>query len=203
MARTDEGEYEFVVGNRHLLSAVFVLMVLFGIFFSLGYFVGRSGDGGPAPQQAAVPSGGTVRQPQAPPPAAAPESVGPGEAQVAQPPETASTQPAAETRAEETKPEPQAPAPEPEPASAPAAAGPQPGQTFLQVAAVKQSEAKVIVDILKAKGYQAMTAPVPVNGVPSDTLFRALVGPIRDAAELARLKSNLQAAGFKPHVTKY
>lgn len=203
MARTEEGEFEFVVGNKHLLSAVFVLMVLFGIFFSLGYFVGRSGDGPAAPPQTAASSPSTgVRQPQEAPPAPAPETqVNPGEAQVSQSPDGSQTAAAAPAPAEAT-PEPQPPAPEPEPSRA-VAAGPQPGQTFLQVAAVKQSEAKVIVDVLRGKGFNALTAPVVVNGVVSDSLFRALVGPVKDAAELARLKSDLQAAGFKPYVQKY
>lgn len=204
MARTDEGEFEFVVGNKHLLSAVFVLMVLFGIFFSLGYFVGRSGDGGSTPPQTTAAAGGGVQQPQAAPPVVVTETpVAPGEAQVSAPGDgtqpVASSDPNAVNPAPETAPPVQAA----EPAKAPVPAGPQPGETFLQVAAVKHSEAKVIVDVLRAKGFSAVTAPVVVNGVVSDSLYRALVGPVRDASDLARLRSELQAAGFKPYVQKY
>ncbi|HWR51834.1 MAG TPA: SPOR domain-containing protein [Bryobacteraceae bacterium] len=201
MARTDDGEFEFVVGNRHLLSAVFVLMVLFGIFFSLGYFVGRSGDGTSAPTQASASTGGGVRQPQDAPAPAMETAVAPGEAQVAQPAE--GTQAVAAEPVAGEQPLPDAGTPAPEPARPAVATGPQPGETFLQVAAVKHSEAKVIVDVLRAKGFSAVTAPVVINGVVSDSLYRALVGPVKDAGDLARLKSDLQAAGFKPYVQKY
>ncbi len=201
MARTEDGEFEFVVGNRHLLSAVFVLMVLFGIFFSLGYFVGRSGDGTSAPTQATAAAGGGVRQPQEAPAMPATEApVAPGEAQVSAPAGGAQT---AGPDSGVPQPAPEAAPPAAEPARPAVAAGPQPGETFLQVAAVKHSEAKVIVDVLKAKGFNALTAPVVVNGVASDSLYRALVGPVKDAGDLARLKSELQAAGFKPYVQKY
>ena len=42
MARNDEGEFELVLGNRQLLSVFFILMVLMGVFFAMGYIVGRN-----------------------------------------------------------------------------------------------------------------------------------------------------------------
>ncbi len=57
MPRNEDGEFELVVGNKQLLSIVFILMVVFGVVFSMGYFVGRANSGSdtPAPggQQAA------------------------------------------------------------------------------------------------------------------------------------------------------
>src|SRR5436190_10354663 len=41
MPRNDEGEFELVLGNSQLLSGFFIVVMLFGIFFSLGYIVGR------------------------------------------------------------------------------------------------------------------------------------------------------------------
>src|SRR5229473_2108340 len=41
MAKTD-GEYELVLGNRQLLSAFFIVVILFGVFFTMGYIVGRN-----------------------------------------------------------------------------------------------------------------------------------------------------------------
>ena len=36
MSKTD-GEYELVLGNRQLLSAFFIIVILFGVFFTMGY----------------------------------------------------------------------------------------------------------------------------------------------------------------------
>ena len=41
MSKTD-GEYELVLGNRQLLSAFFIIVILFGVFFTMGYVVGRN-----------------------------------------------------------------------------------------------------------------------------------------------------------------
>src|SRR5947207_152869 len=41
MAKSD-GEYELVLGNRQLLSAFFVVVILFALFFTMGYIVGRN-----------------------------------------------------------------------------------------------------------------------------------------------------------------
>ena len=41
MSKT-EGEYELVLGNRQLLSAFFIIVILFGVFFTMGYVVGRN-----------------------------------------------------------------------------------------------------------------------------------------------------------------
>lgn len=56
MGRNDEGEFELVLGNKQLLSVFFILVVLLGIFFIMGYVVGR---GNPRPDAvtAAIASG--------------------------------------------------------------------------------------------------------------------------------------------------
>src|SRR2546425_2364021 len=41
MNKTD-GEFELVLGNRQLLSAFFIVVILFGVFFTMGYIVGRN-----------------------------------------------------------------------------------------------------------------------------------------------------------------
>ena len=46
MARTDDGEVEWILGNRQLLSVFFVVVILLGVFFTLGYVVGRSSGSG-------------------------------------------------------------------------------------------------------------------------------------------------------------
>ena len=42
MARNDEGEFELVLGNRQLISVFLIVVILLGVFFSMGYIVGRN-----------------------------------------------------------------------------------------------------------------------------------------------------------------
>ena len=210
MPRNEDGEFELVVGNKQLLSIIFILMVVFGVVFSMGYFVGRANSGDtPAPvaQQAANQSSG---RPQAagaegaatPTPDATPdESLPAGDAKVTTPEASSTTTPVASA----TPMAAHAPAATPKPAATPppapktAVAAVQAGQTFLQVAAVKKPQADMLVEVLKEKGFRAVTSQT----APGAELYRALVGPLRDAAELARTKADLENAGFKPIVKRF
>lgn len=42
MPRNDDGEFELVLGNRQLLSVFFIVVILLGVFFTMGYIVGRN-----------------------------------------------------------------------------------------------------------------------------------------------------------------
>ena len=42
MARNEDGEFELVLGNRQLLSGFFIVVVLLGVVFSMGYIVGKN-----------------------------------------------------------------------------------------------------------------------------------------------------------------
>src|SRR5512132_147063 len=42
MHKNDTGEFELVLGNRQLLSGFAVVAILFGVFFAMGYIVGRN-----------------------------------------------------------------------------------------------------------------------------------------------------------------
>ena len=42
MAKNEDGEFELVLGNRQLLSVFFIVVVLLGVFFTMGYIVGRN-----------------------------------------------------------------------------------------------------------------------------------------------------------------
>ena len=42
MPQNEDGEFELILGNRQLLSVFFIVVVLFGVFFTTGYIVGRS-----------------------------------------------------------------------------------------------------------------------------------------------------------------
>ena len=209
MTRNEDGEMELVVGNKQLLSIVFILMVVFGVVFSMGYFVGRANSGdAPAPvaQQAANQTPG---RPQAagaegaatPAPEATPDDALPaGDAKVTTPDVASSTTPVAAA----TPAAAHIPAATPKPvATPPAPKAPvtaiQAGQTYLQVAAVKKPQAEMLVEVLKEKGFRAMSSQT----APGAELYRALVGPLRDAAEVARTKADLENAGFKPIVKRF
>ena len=42
MPKNDEGEFELVLGNKQLLSVFFIVVVLLGVFFAMGYIAGRN-----------------------------------------------------------------------------------------------------------------------------------------------------------------
>jgi len=225
MPRNEEGEFELVVGNRQLLTIVFILMVLFGIVFSMGYFVGRNSVSETAstsgPARSPTAESASPAQPGSPPalPDATRETppVDPGlergqakvaatsskplsapEAEQAKPPETPQAAPPVAQKPKQSTPPAPPPAPEPAAGEESPAAQPAPGQTFLQVAAVRRPEAELMVDVLKRRGFSARVAPVP-----DKPEFRVLVGPLQDSAALAKTQADLQLAGFRSIVRKY
>ena len=42
MPKNEEGEFELVLGNKQLLSVFFIVVILLGVFFTMGYIVGRN-----------------------------------------------------------------------------------------------------------------------------------------------------------------
>ncbi len=196
MPRNEDGEFEVVLRNRQVLSLAFVVVVLLGIFFTAGYIMGRSSspaaDAGKAAKATAAPGTPIVVEP-----------AGPAQRPAAGEPVARAGKGAPETAGAAQKGRP-APAREAEPKAAGVApsgpitpAEPSPGQVFLQVAAVRQAEAELLVEVLRKKGFQAQMAPVPAK---SD--FRVLVGPLADAAAIAKAKTDLEAAGFKETILR-
>src|SRR5690349_10910323 len=129
--RDSDGQYELVVGNRQLLSAFFVVVILFSVFFALGYIVGRNSTPSSKLAAEATASAADERAPasvaprSSERPSATPDaSRDPGQKPL-------STQHAA--RPEASSPEPAAPAKEP---AAEVLPEPGPGHVYLQVAAV-------------------------------------------------------------------
>jgi len=112
----------------------------------------------------------------------------------------AEVKPVAEVKPAEVKPA----APPPKPVETPKPPKPAPREsaslvragTYLQVAAVKKADAEILVDALKKRGFPAVAAPVTPRQ-PADGLWRALVGPLADAAAIAKARADLQNAAFK------
>jgi cell division septation protein DedD len=200
LPKNDEGEFELVLGNRQLISVFLVVVVLLGVFFSMGYVVGRNSS----------PAGDTVRNEKPKLDAdtdspATPNSTPGGDSTASsappeiakpaptQPPVLAPIKPA---HAQE-KPSPLPPAARP-PVHAPAAGEPSSGQ-YWQVVATSRPDAEIIAEALSKKGFRVVLAPAPKDGI-----FRVLVGPLPDASTQAQTRTGLESAGFKnPIMRKY
>jgi cell division septation protein DedD len=206
LAKSDEGEFELILGNRQLISVFLIVVVLLGVFFSMGYIVGRN-------SSASVPdtahnAGKTVAV-DSPPPDSQPAASSPAPAQEPSvtPPETkpAASEPTT-THAEQppapapVKPTPVAPAKPNPTAVGPAAFNGEPSSgEYWQVVATSRPDAEIIAEALNKKGFHAQVSPGPREGV-----FRVLVGPFKDSATQAQTRTKLEASGFKnPIVRRY
>jgi len=209
MLRTGESETEILLGNKQLLGIFFVAAILLGAAFTGGYMVGRGPTGKKALPAAAAnepasaantdTAGGETHSIPA-------DSTDAGSA--AQEPTNGGASEQAEARAQKpvsANQEPPLGSPErkrfeqahPAPAD-PASANsegfaPQPGQEFLQVVAVGRDEAGAIADVLRKKGFEAHAVPKPGN----TALYRVLIGPIKDAADLSATRDSLRKTGFR------
>ncbi len=211
MPSHEEGEFELVLGNKQLLSMFFLVILLLGVFFSMGYIVGRNttpattlsatnrtppimvdANGGtaiPRPdptKPSALDNPPRVTRPSVDPsPTSAPIKTEPVKVEpVIQPPPI---RPVPVTKVE--------PNPEPPVKTAPAT---QKGSTFLQVVATRRADAEKVVATLSQKGFAASMSPVP-----DSALVRVIVGPLADNAAVAKNREGLQAAGYQPIVRKF
>lgn len=218
MPKNDEGEFELVLGNRQLISVFVIVVALLGVFFSFGYIVGRNSsptaaaaetsksNGDAHPAESPSTDGSSSAQPSDAPPLAtgagpddsaraqAPPSVTQPERPVAEPPAAKS----APATARESRPKP-SPEGDATPGSQRAGAGQPAGGQYWQVVATTRPDAEIIAEALARKGFRAVLAPAPKDGV-----FRVLVGPLGDASAQAQTRTNLESAGFKnPILRKY
>ena len=194
MPKNEDGEFELILANRQLLSVFFIVVVLLGVFFTMGYIVGRN-SGPPQVDVASAqkaeskplvvdsPASQDTPAPVSTPPAATPAPTSTRQQQP--PPEVAKPEPKPEPPAKPAKKEVEKP--KPAPASAPAATG----QTYLQLVATAKAEADVMVDVLHQKNFKAIAVQIPEK----PELYRVLVGPLADGT-LNKTKSDLQSSGF-------
>ena len=200
-----------------MLSVFFVIVILMGVCFAGGYVFGRnSGSGsdvagakGPestividptaegkgggqgsslAPGQVEVRRGGSPVA--AAKPAARPAPTGGTAERVAPPP------PPAKPVTEPVKPA-AAPA-RPASAAGPGLVQPEAGQTYLQVAAVRRPDADTLVSELRKKEFSA-----GVTAGPNETLFRVVVGPLKDSVDVNKQRARLKELGFDPLVKRF
>jgi cell division septation protein DedD len=193
MPKNEDGEFELILGNRQLLSVFFIVVVLLGVFFTMGYIVGRNSGPLGAPEVVAARKetkplvvDSPVPRESAPTPTPAREA----------PTETAPQRPTPEPTkaAEPAKLEPPPKRERPKLPPVPATATndqPSSGQLYLQLAATSQHEAEIEVDVLRKKGFRAITAEIPER----HGTFRVLVGPLPEGSA-NKTKADLTAAGF-------
>jgi flagellar biosynthesis GTPase FlhF len=212
MPKNEDGEFELILGNRQLLSVFFIVVILLGVFFTMGYIVGRNSapviatDSGPnrkndskplvvessskvpEPPPTAAPKETAVQQPQEP--VKEPEPEKPKEKPKAEPVKSEPEKPkeTAKERRAEAKAKKEAASAKLEKAKSETGA---PSGTYLQLAATSQREAEIMVDVLRKKEFKATAAEVPEKA----GLFRVLVGPIAESA-VNRTRTDLQGAGF-------
>lgn len=194
--RTSDSESEILLGNRQLLGIFFVIALLLAVAFYGGYKVGRGGSAHRVPSVATAPEETST----------APASSG-GETHTVGAGDQASTASEASRAAAGTKdaeeplgsPKPRTSARTKAPASEAAGAvagesfAPQVGEQFLQVAAVGREEAQDVADVLHKKGFRAHAVPKPGNA----KLYRVIIGPIHDTADLSSTREALVRAGFR------
>jgi cell division septation protein DedD len=187
-----DGEKELVLGNKQLISLFFVVVALCGVFFAMGYMIGRNTSkvvaanpevDGPAVSASAVPQS---RDSEPPRETSADETQPPAQtgtqtpAQlVAQPlaPAQADAQPAASTQTQAAHDTPPA-----------AEAG---GTAWLQVTALRRADADNLVKTLREQNF-----PVTLAESSKPDLFRVMVGPYHQMADVADAKARLKALGF-------
>lgn len=209
MAKNEVGEFELVLGNKQLLSVFFIVVILLGVFFTMGYIVGQN-SGGMGRLEATKTKPTVIDSPNAAPPTQVATATDPAPAPVETKPEPKKEEPAAAPipAAEEPKPAPKVeekkkPAEEKKdekkakkekaepPAPAPASTGAIAG-TYLQLAAVPRAEADLLISVLRKKGFSAAAGPGPEGS----NLFRVLVGPLAGAEAISQTRTSLNDAGM-------
>jgi cell division septation protein DedD len=196
MRNNETGEFELVVGNKQLLSGFFIVVLLFAVAFAMGYVVGQNSPHAGKVESAATSAAVTpteARPPASGPPAAAPANPPADSAAAAQPPADSQPQPSTQPARDPQVTASAAPVPSAA-APAPAATAPDaPAGSYWQiVATANQESAHAMLQTLKDKGFPASLSPGPNN------LTRVLVGPYSDTATMARAKTDLENAGFRP-----
>jgi rare lipoprotein A len=183
MRNKETGEFELFVGDKQLLSAFFILVVLLAVVFAMGYEVGQNSPRAgktdlaastpPAAAETHPPAASTPPQSATATPAAEPPASGGVQQPAAEPPPQPTTQPAREAAA----------ANPPAPATPP----PAPPGSYWQVGAWKNpADAQDLLQTLKDGGMPAFLRS------ETDTFTHLVVGPYADTASKAKAKSDLE-----------
>jgi cell division septation protein DedD len=195
---------EITLGTGRLLGLFFGLVVVCGVFFGLGFSLGRNSvkagaltmeetpASTPLPQSSAVSGKSGAGTPEK---TASPNPVDPPAADSSQ--AAASNNAPAPVVVSPATAENASTAPAPEMAKPVAVSTGAAGYT-VQVAAVsKQEDADALVDALKKKSY-----PVFVASANADKLFHVQIGPFGDIKDAEAMKAKLLGDGYNPIVKR-
>jgi cell division septation protein DedD len=218
MLRTNDRESEILLGNKQLLGIFFAVALLLGVAFYGGYMVGRNSSGRKteaAPETAAaapstnetgsaagethtIPgeSAGSSEEGQSP---ATREPVTKSNAGSHELAGKASGETPLGSHKTKTAREPKVAAVPPDSEAPAGTYQPQPGSEYLQVVALGRSEAEGLADVLHKKGFRAHVVPKPGNA----SLYRVIVGPIRDAGDLSSTRDALRKTGFREVIVQH
>lgn len=184
MPAKDEGEFEIVLGNRQILAVFAIVLLLMGLFFSLGFVAGRRSAGG-----ADTAAGKAAEQ--------VPITLDANRREAAEPKEA----PRKEVPARTPEPAEKSPAPaagaKAEPKKEPAAperlyVEQPPAGMYLQAAATQRTDAEAMLSFITGKtGLKGYVAPSP----KSPELCRVLIGPLAGNEQIAEARSKLSALG--------
>jgi DedD protein len=183
---TEAQDTEITLSTGKMLGLFFGLVALCSVFFAAGYKLGRAST--PivlgTDQTTGTATSGATRPSAVKSPSSTASDVSPAK----MPDQVSGTsQPVADSSSKEAA-APANPAAPPDPMSMPTT-----NAYYVQVAAVsKQEDADALVDALKKKQYQAMTA------TSSDKLFRVQVGPFIDIRDAEATRAKLVADGYNP-----
>jgi cell division septation protein DedD len=184
MPASVEDEKEILLGNKQLLLVFAVVALLLAIAFGAGYKLGKSSvdkkGGEESTQTSASPadaSGGPITQKITPddsqPPAETPAPIEAPKAPVvaAKEEKVLGSRTLVET---------------------PRSSAPHSGESYVQVTAVAHKVADATADVLRQHGFSARVAPAPGN----TGIFRVLVGPAKDPADLRNTEDKLRKIGY-------
>ena len=227
MSRNEIGEVELVLGTKQLIGVFLIVVILLGVFASMGYIVGHNsaapateaGKNSLSPKPIVVAK--ATDQDASETKDEAPIIENTTESKTENKPEnkieskpapspaiTKSTPLPPPVVEEKPKPSPvekaSAPKPPPKPVEKVAESAklaisePSAGQ-YWQVMAAERPDAELIAEELSKKGMKALLAPAPKSGY-----YRVLVGPFSNPARMAEIRTDLENSGFKnPIVRKY
>lgn len=195
MPAREDGEYELILGNKQLLGVLFIVIVLLGVFFAMGFLAGRS----TTPTVATTaPSGGlkTIDPPVEPGQSVA--AAGPAETAQAEIPPVAKVEPPPPVKAEVKLPEVKPTAPPvtlqggAETATNTAALTAPAAGSYLQVAATSLKDGQGMLGLLKRNGHAGTLMAVPNQS----GLVRVLVGPLAGKEAVAAARDKLRELGI-------
>ena len=189
---------EVVLSTGKLLGIFFALAVVCGVFFTMGYLLGKSTAIGPRTEiVGAVPTGGSnAGKPSAgnKTPETITQTCPPGSPNCAPSPSTSDSGKSATQSAGS---QPSAAAQSSDSSAGGTEIKPGAGGSFMvQVAAVsKQEDADILKTALQKKQYPAFIA-----NSPGDPLFHVQVGPFSDKKHADAMRTRLAAEGYNPIV---